>query len=73
MTSVLSYNFIKKLQALPFVEAIFLFGSRAQDRNLTSHTYQEELALEIYRRIPAYLKVMRAVCDVLGGICQNLK
>jgi len=33
MTDVLSYEFIKKLQVLPFVEAIFLFGSRTQKKH----------------------------------------
>ena len=29
-----------------------------EDRNLTSHTYREALALEIYRRIPAHYVAM---------------
>jgi nucleotidyltransferase substrate binding protein (TIGR01987 family) len=36
-----------------------------KDRNLTSHTYQEPLALEIYRRIPAHHAAMRAAFDRL--------
>ncbi len=33
MTDVSSYEFIRKLQGLPFVEAIFLFGSRTQNKH----------------------------------------
>jgi len=30
----------------------------AQDRNLTVHTYNEELAIEIYARLPKYAELM---------------
>ena len=36
-----------------------------EDRNLTSHTYQEALALEIYRRIPVHHAAMRDVVQKL--------
>jgi nucleotidyltransferase substrate binding protein (TIGR01987 family) len=36
-----------------------------EDRNLTSHTYREALALEIYRRIPAHYAAMRSVFEGL--------
>jgi hypothetical protein len=29
------------------------------DRNLTSHTYREEYALEIYERLPKHLQAMQ--------------
>jgi nucleotidyltransferase substrate binding protein (TIGR01987 family) len=35
------------------------------DRNLTSHTYREQLALEIYGRIPAHHAAMRAAFEQL--------
>ena len=35
--------------------------SMLKDRNLTSHTYKEELALEIYRRLPAHYQAMHAL------------
>jgi nucleotidyltransferase substrate binding protein (TIGR01987 family) len=35
------------------------------DRNLTSHTYREPLALEIYGRIPAHHAAMREVVQKL--------
>jgi predicted nucleotidyltransferase len=33
MTDLLPYTFIDRLQALPFVEAIYLYGSRARGDN----------------------------------------
>jgi nucleotidyltransferase substrate binding protein (TIGR01987 family) len=36
-----------------------------KDRNLTSHTYQEPLALEVYRRIPTHHAAMRAAFNRL--------
>lgn len=36
-----------------------------EDRNLTSHTYREPLALEIYGRIPAHHAAMREVVQKL--------
>ena len=38
------------------------------DRNLTSHTYREALALEIYRRIPAHHAAMRDSAQKLRAI-----
>jgi nucleotidyltransferase substrate binding protein (TIGR01987 family) len=35
------------------------------DRNLTSHSYNEELAVTIQNHIPAYLDVMQAITDRL--------
>jgi nucleotidyltransferase substrate binding protein (TIGR01987 family) len=39
-----------------------------KDRNLTSHTYQEALALEIYRRVPAHHATMRAAYGKLRAL-----
>jgi nucleotidyltransferase substrate binding protein (TIGR01987 family) len=36
-----------------------------EDRNLTSHTYREPLALEIYGRVPVHHAAMRAAFDRL--------
>ena len=33
------------------------------DRNLTSHTYNEKIAEEIYAHIPRYYRTMKAVID----------
>ncbi|WOG27183.1 HI0074 family nucleotidyltransferase substrate-binding subunit [Endozoicomonas sp. 8E] len=35
--------------------------SMLKDRNLTSHTYKEDLALEIYRRLPGHYQAMKAL------------
>ncbi len=53
---------LQQAYALGWIKDEKLWLQMAQDRNLTSHTYQEELALEIYQRIPAYLKEMQEVC-----------
>jgi len=34
------------------------------DRNLTSHTYIEELAEQIYRKIESYCKLMEDISDI---------
>lgn len=41
------------------------------DRNLTSHTYRESLALEFYRRIAAHHAAMRGVAEGLGPEMQT--
>ena len=41
--------------------------SMLKDRNLTSHTYKEDLALEIYRRLPGHYKAMQALHDLLAN------
>ncbi|WP_448215770.1 HI0074 family nucleotidyltransferase substrate-binding subunit [Endozoicomonas sp. 2B-B] len=35
--------------------------SMLKDYNLTSHTYKEDLALEIYRRLPGHYQAMKAL------------
>jgi len=37
------------------------------DRNLTVHTYIEEVAEKIYKKIPAYLKLMKKLMKKLGS------
>jgi len=44
-------------------EAIWL--NMLRDRNLTSHTYREEQAKEIYARIPTYARAMRELLPKL--------
>ena len=36
-----------------------VFRRMGQDRNLTSHTYEQELAEEVAARLPRYYEVMR--------------
>lgn len=43
MTSVLPYKFVKRLESLPSVDAIFLFGSRTQ----TKHSQFSDIDLAI--------------------------
>lgn len=56
---------LQQAYALGWIKDEKLWLQMAQDRNLTSHTYQEELALEIYQRIPTYLKAMQSMCNNL--------
>jgi Nucleotidyltransferase substrate binding protein like. len=37
-----------------------------KDRNLTSHTYKEDLALEIYHRLPAHFAAMMGLYILLN-------
>ena len=41
--------------------------SMLKDRNLTSHTYKEDLALAIYRRLPGHYQAMQALHSFLVG------
>lgn len=40
--------------------------SMLKDRNLTSHTYKEDLAVEIYHRLPAHFEAMMALYRLLN-------
>ena len=40
--------------------------SMLKDRNLTSHTYKEDLALEIYHRLPAHFVALMALYRFLS-------
>ncbi len=41
--------------------------SMLKDRNLTSHTYKEDLALEIYRRLPGHYQAMGTLHTFLSS------
>lgn len=41
--------------------------SMLKDRNLTSHTYKEDLALDIYRRLPAHYQAMKSLHTFLAN------
>lgn len=45
--------------------------SMLKDRNLTSHTYKEDLALEIYRRLPNHYQAMQALHTLLSSRFRN--
>jgi nucleotidyltransferase substrate binding protein (TIGR01987 family) len=53
-----------QLGLLPDDEAIFRM---LEDRNLTSHTYNETVADGIYSRLAEHARRMRAVLAALGG------
>ncbi len=36
-----------------------------EDRNRTSHTYDEALAIEVYRRLPGHLETLSALSEAL--------
>lgn len=59
---------LQQAYAVGWIKDENLWLQMAQDRNLTSHTYQEELALEIYQRIPAYLKEIQKVCGDMARL-----
>jgi nucleotidyltransferase substrate binding protein (TIGR01987 family) len=42
--------------------------SMLEDRNLTSHTYDANLAEVVYRRLPAHLVALRDLAARLGGL-----
>lgn len=56
---------LQQAYALGWIKNEELWLQMSQDRNLTSHTYQEKLALEIYQQIPVYLKEMQTVYNDL--------
>jgi nucleotidyltransferase substrate binding protein (TIGR01987 family) len=37
--------------------------SMGEDRNLSVHTYSEEMANELYEKLPAYLETMKIIAD----------
>jgi len=39
-----------------------------EDRNLTSHTYDEKLAESVYRRLPGHLVPLRDLATRLGAL-----
>ena len=41
--------------------------SMLKDRNLTAHTYKEDLAFEIYRRLPGHYQAMQALYTHLAA------
>jgi len=40
-----------------------LWLNMLRDRNLTSHTYREEQAMEIFRKLPSYAAAMKRLYD----------
>jgi len=64
----------KALQAayqLDWIEDEQAWLQMLNDRNLTSHTYREEYALEIYSHLPAHLKNMRLLQNHLNSFIES--
>ena len=55
----------KEAYRLSLIEQEDLFLEMIHSRNLLSHTYNEELANDIYKKCPSYLSVMQ---DVFKGV-----
>ena len=43
-----------------------LWARMAQDRNLSVHTYNEELANQVYARLTDYSTALRSLCEAIG-------
>jgi hypothetical protein len=43
------------------------------DRNLTSHTYREEVAIDIYRRVRDYWDLMDSLPEVVKKLDSDFK
>lgn len=56
---------LQKAYAVEWIDDETLWLDMLMDRNLTSHTYQEALAQNIYSRIPAYYAAMRQLYTLL--------
>ena len=42
------------------------------DRNLTVHTYHEEIAEELFRKLEGYATLMRSVVEGIEDVCKGL-
>jgi len=60
LKNVFKACFSAKLISEDELEVLF---KMVEDRNLTSHTYNKDLAEEIYKRIPKYYDLMKKILD----------
>jgi nucleotidyltransferase substrate binding protein (TIGR01987 family) len=56
---------LRKAYAAQWIGDETLWLKMLEDRNLTSHTYQEKLANEVYQRIKLYYPELKKVYDFL--------
>lgn len=56
---------LQKAFAAGWIDEESLWLGMLRDRNLTSHTYREALAVEIHSRLPRYLEKLRALHGLL--------
>jgi len=59
---------LQKAYALQLIDDEKLWLAMMQDRNLTSHTYRELLANEIYHRVKTYFPSMKKAVDVTRAV-----
>lgn len=60
----------KEAYALSFMETDNLFLEMLHSRNLLAHTYNEDLANDIYKKCPSYLSAMQ---DILKCMSNEVK
>ena len=56
---------IQQAYSIHWLDDETVWLSMLRDRNLTSHTYKEDLALEIYHRLPEHLHAMMTLYRLL--------
>jgi nucleotidyltransferase substrate binding protein (TIGR01987 family) len=56
---------LQKAYAAQWIGQETIWLEMLTDRNLTSHTYREDLAREIYSRIPGYYSALRSLYQFL--------
>lgn len=61
----------KKAYAAGWIESDRIWLDMLDDRNLTSHTYNESLAEDIAARIPSYLPAMEQLCGTLRQVLEE--
>mgnify|MGYP000025225868 FL=1 len=57
---------IQQAYAIHWLDDEAAWLSMLKDRNLTSHTYKEDLALEIYHRLPLHYQAMADLYQLLS-------
>ncbi|WP_395476677.1 HI0074 family nucleotidyltransferase substrate-binding subunit [Rickettsia endosymbiont of Pantilius tunicatus] len=73
MGIVLNYpkEVIKEAYAVGIINDEALWVHMLLDRNMTSHTYNEKLADEIYNRIRTYVPELKKLLDIIDRIHEN--
>ena len=63
---------LKQAYALNWIDQEDKWLKMLEDRNLSTHTYHQELATEIYKRIKDYIPLFKRVIETSQGIHNNL-
>lgn len=61
----------KEAYAAKWLDDETIWISMLKDRNLSSHTYNEDLAQEILARIPKYLPIIRKTFETLKELAEK--